>query len=144
MKTKVYFLILCTSLVFSSCEKENYSSFQSVRVFNNTSFNLDTIKLLSIDEFRLSGHFDTLLFNDVEIDSITNYQGLDNMSLELWFELNHKDTILTRSFIMPSYVIDPAGISRYTTCPNGSYTFGIFNSDTTIESLFIGLEGYGN
>lgn len=139
MSFKTSIAILLFISLFWSCEKEeDYSSNQSIRIYNYTSFNIDTLKLISLE-----GPFNQIEFLALKSDSISDVQSIIDLDLDVRFDLRIEDTLFSRYWRMPAYIIDPTRPSRYTRFPNGSYIFGLFETDSTINSIFIALEGYG-
>lgn len=122
--------LLVAMLVFSSCEEGENPTIQSVRFFNYLDSNIDTVKVY------VSYYFGYLEFLNIESDSVSTVLQATDLDSECFFKLSLNDTIIERRWSLPSRSIDP---TQPITFPHGSYTFGVFESDSSIESIFIGL-----
>ena len=138
MKNFAIYLSIIFVFVSIACSPEDeFTTYQSIRVVNHSNHNINKVTIIPNNWYP--GNQDTIEFSDIAVNSSSLEVETQDLSLDLEFFITISDTTISTYWAMPRYVIDPSGSSKLTRSPSGEYSFGIFSSEETGNSFFIGL-----
>lgn len=117
------FILICL-LVLISCQRDPDPSYEHhVRFINSTIISIDTIRV-----YGGMHHTNSILFNSVDVDSITEYRMIENLGTEIAIDFYYSNTFSALIWQNPSHFIDPV---EFQYSPSGLYTFEILDDDSS-------------